>query len=108
MPSKKLILALVDGIYGSKSRETNLIKLQMIPETYFDLPDFLFSSSQNFESCKYLLPNDDISIANFSPYFISTLYKRSTYLLYFYSINSMKLASNSFMSSRSIFGIFLS
>jgi hypothetical protein len=32
-PNKKLIFALVDGMYGSKTNETSLIKLQIVPIT---------------------------------------------------------------------------
>ena len=46
------------------------MKLQMTPMTNLVLPDFLLSSSQNLESCRYLLPIDDIYIANFKPYLI--------------------------------------
>ena len=73
------------------------IKLQITPETYFDLPDFLFSSYQNFESCKYLFPKDDIYIANLNPSLISTFVNSYTYLLYFSSIKSKKFVSNSFI-----------
>ena len=86
-------------------RETSRIKLQITPETYFDLPDFLFSSSQNLESCKYLFPNEDIYIANLNPSFISTLFKSYTYLLYLYSTKSMKFLSISFISCGATFGI---
>jgi hypothetical protein len=43
--------------------------------TILVLPESLFYFYQNFVSCKYLLPNDDNSIAAFNPYFISTLFK---------------------------------
>lgn len=70
MPNKKFILALADGIYGSKTKETNLMKLQITPIINYVLFDAIFYFYQNFESCRYLFPNDDINIANLNPYFI--------------------------------------
>ena len=55
--------------------------------TVLVLPDFLFYSSQNLLSCKYLFPIDDISIAAFNPYLIYTLFNNYTYLRYFVYIS---------------------
>lgn len=78
-----MILALVDGIYGSKINDNNLIKLQITAITMAVLPVALCYYSQNLVYCKYLFPNEEIYIAAFNPYLISTLFNNYTYLRYF-------------------------
>lgn len=47
------------------------------------LPVALCYYSQNLVYCKYLFPNEEIYIAAFNPYLISTLFNNYTYLRYF-------------------------
>lgn len=68
---------------GSKIRETNLMKLQMSAMMMEVLPDFRCSSSQNLESCRYLLPREEIYIPSLRPSLSSTPLSSSMYLEYF-------------------------
>lgn len=68
-----------------------------MPITNFVRPNAFVSGYQNLLSCKYLFPSEDISMAAFKPYFISTLFKSYTYFLYFYCIvfkNSTSCSDN--------------
>jgi hypothetical protein len=79
-PSKKLILALVEGRYGSSSSDTKRMRLQATPSMTFDLykrniyrPIYLTCLSNGLLSWMYLLAIEDTSMATLSPSLISTL-----------------------------------
>ena len=71
------------------------------------LPLSRFSFYQNFDSCRYLLPLEDTSILNFNPYLISTLFKKSLYLMYRLYISATNSSSSSLHSYSLKVGIFL-
>lgn len=91
------------------------MKLLIIDMTVIDLNKFnvylfdsIFSFSQNLESCRYLLPKDEISIEILRPSLISTLSHASRYFMYFFSTVFKKSWSMSFKLSKLTVGIILS
>ena len=96
-PNNQLILALVDGMYGSKTNDTSLIKLMIVATTVLVLklkknylPDSMLCFYQNLESWRYLLPKWEIYIAIFKPSLISTASRTIRYFLYLSSITFKK------------------
>ena len=107
-------MALVDGMYGSKTNDTSLIKLMIVAMTVLLLKlkqYYLFDSMlcfyQNLESWRYLLPKCEIYIAIFNPSLISTASRTIRYFLYLSSITFKKSIYKGVKFYRLIFGIYL-